>query len=271
MPILPLIAILKALQATLPFDSIANPLLQAPSETDLQWSGDQQNLAIHRVLVNQAGYRLMDVRSGVANFRVIASATPDSAVITGAGKSWKVPLQSLGTQVAPQVKIYASNSTTEIAGGDTKTGYPLTGTILNGTVWKGGLPKDLPTGKYQISVGGDTSVQFLVSPHLYGMVRDAALLFFGIQRSGEGDSWFHAASHTWDGWLFDTTAVDADGNAKYKGALAGGWYDAGDAPRALRPPCWVWRLPPIPERTSIITASTRVQHKRTAFRTSCGS
>jgi hypothetical protein len=114
-----------------------------------------------------------------------------------------------------------------VAGGDPKTGYPKTGTVVTGTLHEGSLPANLLPGRYRITFGNQESVLFTVSPNVYGMVRDASLMFFGTQRSGDGQSWFHAPSHLWDGWLFDTTGTVV-GKDFYKGALSGGWYDCGD-------------------------------------------
>lgn len=210
------------------FSSIANPLLNSgDTGYALQLSGDQRNIAPNRVLVNQAGYRLCDVRAGAASFRVIAASGITNAVISGNGTRWTVTLTDLGAVVRSQVNIYASNSAFTVAGGDVRDGYPLNGSQISGNLYRGYLPTGLASGSYRILVGEDTSVSFVVSANLYGMVRDASLLFMGIERSGEGSSWFHGSSHTWDGWLLDSAAKDVGGNYLYKGALSGGWYDAG--------------------------------------------
>ena len=68
----------------------------------------------------------------------------------------------------------------------------------------------LPTDKrLRIKVGKEYSSTFIVSDKVYSMVRDANLKFFGTERSGDSESWFHGPSH-----IFDT--------------IPGGWYDAGD-------------------------------------------
>lgn len=214
--------------AVLPFDSIANPLLKAPPGTDIQREGDLANLSPSRVRVNQAGYRLMDVRKGMARFLVVGGSAT-SALVSGGGASRTVALVPKAVRVSGQVNPYASNSALQVVDGigDWRTGYPMTGTKVSGLLSEGTLPTDLLPGRYQVTVGGDVSSSFVVSPNVYGMVRDASLMFFGIQRSGDGQSWFHPASHTWDGWLFDTTGAVVDKD-HYKGALAGGWYDCGD-------------------------------------------
>ena len=68
----------------------------------------------------------------------------------------------------------------------------------------------LPTDKrLRIKVGKEYSSTFIVSDKVYSMVRDANLKFFGVQRSGDSESWFHGPSHVHD-------------------SIPGGWYDAGD-------------------------------------------
>lgn len=68
----------------------------------------------------------------------------------------------------------------------------------------------LPTDKrLRIKVGKEYSSTFIVSDKVYSMVRDANLKFFGVQRSGDSESWFHGPSHVYD-------------------SIPGGWYDAGD-------------------------------------------
>lgn len=229
MTLLPLLLGLSHLApaAAFPFDSVANPLLKAPAGTDLQSEGDLKNLQPGAVRVNQAGYRLGDVRAGRGRFLVVAAAAPGTATLKGPGADRTIALSSLNATISSQVKIRASNSAISVSGGDTKTGYPKTGTAVVGTVYQGTLPSDLPPGTYTIQVGSDVSQSFVISPKVYGMVRDASLLFFGVQRSGEGDSWFHPSSHIWDGWLFDTTGTKVSKDA-YKGTLSGGWYDCGD-------------------------------------------
>ena len=69
-----------------------------------------------------------------------------------------------------------------------------------------GLPNNQ---RLRIKVDKEYSSTFIISDNVYSMLRDAALKFFGAQRSGNSESWFHGPSH-----LKDT--------------IPGGWYDAGD-------------------------------------------
>jgi hypothetical protein len=210
-----------------PYAPIANPFLSADSGTDIQRQGDLQNLQIGRIRVNQAGYRLGDVRAGRARFVVVGDGV-SAVLVHGSGFDRAVALHSIGKTVTSTFQATAHNDAFTISGGDVRTGYPLQGTAVSGNLSEGFLPPDLPSGTYTIEGLGGASVPFLVSKDIYPMVRDAALMFLGIQRSGDGHSWFHGPSHLWDGWLVDSNAVDSLGNPKYKGALAGGWYDHGD-------------------------------------------
>ena len=69
-----------------------------------------------------------------------------------------------------------------------------------------GLPNDQ---RLRIKVGKEYSSTFIISENVYSMLRDATLKFFGAQRSGDSESWFHGPSHE-------------------KDTIPGGWYDAGD-------------------------------------------
>lgn len=216
----------------LPYDSIATSYSKRTNDFNMQMDADKANLVLNRVRVNQAGYRLLDVKAGRANFYYVASSAPGGFVVLNAAGTnvGAGTLVSKGVTTDGQINPYASNSATikNNGDGDWKKGYPMTGTKVAGTIYEGILPITLPSGRYKVQVGTDTSVRFIVSPNVYGMVRDATIKFFGINRSGDASSWFHAPSHTWDGWLKDTTAKNPDGTFKYKGALSGGWYDCGD-------------------------------------------
>ena len=62
---------------------------------------------------------------------------------------------------------------------------------------------DLPPGKYRVVVGSDTSAEFLIDEQIYSWVRDALLKFYGANRCGDSQSWFHGACHLQDavtGW-----------------------------------------------------------------------
>ena len=174
-----LISIGQMATASLPFDSIANPLLTAASGTNLQLAGDQANQAISRVRVNQAGYRLADVRKGQALFQVLASGTASEATLEGPGGTKAVALRSRGFSVSGQVVSMAFDSGWAYVR-KVKAGYPLTSGLVSGTLHEGTLPADLVPGRYVLRFGSEVSAPFTVSPDVYGMVRDAALMFFGV-------------------------------------------------------------------------------------------
>lgn len=215
--------------APMPYDSIGNPLNNASSlDREVQRKGDLLNLVPNRVRVNQAGYRQRDVVLGLAQFYYVGTALTYSVVNDARVPVANGTLSPKGAvTVSGQINPTASNSAEHQTGGngDWKTGYPMTGTTVSGTLMAGILPVTLPAGRYRILVGVDSSVPFIVSDNVYAMARDAALKFFGVARSGDYESWFHPNSHMWDGWLFDTTARNPDGSFTYKGALKGGWYD----------------------------------------------
>lgn len=218
--------------APMPYDSIGNPLNNASAlDREVQRKGDLLNLVPNRVRVNQAGYRQRDVVLGLAQFYYVGTALTYSVVNDARVPVANGTLSPKGAvTVSGQINPTASNSAEHQTGGngDWKTGYPMTGTTVSGPLMAGILPATLPAGRYRILVGADSSVPFIVSDNVYAMARDAALKFFGVARSGDYESWFHPNSHMWDGWLFDTTARNADGSFTYKGALKGGWYDCGN-------------------------------------------
>ena len=70
----------------------------------------------------------------------------------------------------------------------------------SGVIKVGNIPQSVPTEKrLRIKVGEQVSSTFIVSDNVYTMAKDAALKFFGIQRSGNSESWFHGPSHVKDG------------------------------------------------------------------------
>lgn len=172
-----------------------------------------------RVRVNQAGYRLRDVAAGLARLRYFGTASSFQVQREGgsvaAGGSFQTLAFQDGTRltVCQQLAQPLSQVPTPKCRIDTDT---LKTTIPKGAVQEGILPKSLAEGRWRVVVGADTSSWFQVSDSVYGWVRDAALRYFGVARSGDS-SWFHGPAHMLDGSLDGAT-----------GAYAGGWYDAGD-------------------------------------------
>ncbi|MGL1902995.1 MAG: glycoside hydrolase family 9 protein [Fibrobacterales bacterium] len=74
-------------------------------------------------------------------------------------------------------------------------------------------------GTYRLAVEDDTSYPFEIKETLYNDIMEYSLQFFGVQRSGDNNSWFHPKSNMMDG--------SARGPGK-EGSLSGGWYDCGD-------------------------------------------
>jgi hypothetical protein len=192
-----------AIAARLPVDGNVAPLDSAVARPS-------------RVRVNQAGYRLQDVSAGRGRIRYYGSGSTfalhsDKGAVVAGGA-----LSTLGFQQGTRLKVChqgPSVSLISVCKLDTDT---LGTSIPRGPVQEGVLPTGLSAGRWRAIVGTDTSAWFQVSDSVYGWVRDAAVRFLGIQRSGDS-SWFHGPSHMQDGLL--------DGAP---GAYVGGWYDAGD-------------------------------------------
>ncbi len=208
-------------QDPVPYAPIANP---HPISGVDQKVRDSLTLKPSRVRVNQAGYRLVEVKASMAKFYYVGVG----AVFTVIDSATGLPvgtgnLAPKGFSSATKFGVKASNWAGRVAGGDTRYTMSTDGlrtTIASSSVLEGTLPTTLQEGaKYRVVVGTDTSSTFFVSDSLYGMVRDGILKFFGIQRSGQGPSWFHPPSHTKDGAMATPSAP---------GAYQGGWYDCGD-------------------------------------------
>ncbi|NLG16551.1 MAG: hypothetical protein GX556_04360 [Fibrobacter sp.] len=184
----------------LPYAPIANPL----PDTMSQIRRDSLNIKISRVRVNQAGYRPQDskyfyyVASGSAStFQVIDASGNPAANGT---------LTSTGKTTSGKLHIWASDNATIISGGDTS--YIMDSPEISGTIFEGKIP-ELPPGSYRVIVGSDTSADFLIDERIYSWTRDALLKFYGVNRCGDSQSWFHAGCHL-------------------KDEVPGGWHDCGD-------------------------------------------
>ena len=190
---------------------------------------DAQNLRIGRIRINQAGYLPDDpekqfyyVSAGTCGETYSVVDLEGNAVFEGgtftnsglsSGSSWKI---IAGTDAATEPKDRYSVDT------EGPTGKICIGNLTQAT----GLSSDT---RYRVKVLNQYSATFIISDKVYSMVRDATLKFYGINRSGNSESWFHKPSHTKDGagsFVMGTGAVS--GFTPKEGALQGGWYDCGD-------------------------------------------
>jgi len=203
---------------------IGGVLPYAPIAAPLPIGGDRKPLDSAlarpgRVRVNQAGYRLADVLAGRARVRYYGTAASFGLLREGASSPSRTgTFQTLGFQDGTRVTVCEQLVSTNVSltptckiDSDTlKTSIPV------GAVQEGLLPSDLAAGRWRVVVGSDSSSWFWVTDSVYGWVRDAAVRYFGVARSGDS-SWFHGPSHMLDGSLDGAT-----------GAYKEGWYDAGD-------------------------------------------
>ena len=189
---------------------------------------DAINTKISPIRVNQAGYLKSDKQR---QFYYVGSAT-EFEVVDADGKSLSTKVTGTFTSSGVQT----TSDWTIIAGTDALTNdqrrykVEITGPV--GTIQVGNIPESVPTDKrLRIKVGDNVSSTFIVSDNVYTMAKDATLKFFGIQRSGNSESWFHGPSHVKDGGgkvVLAGGSSEAEGYTSKEGALQGGWYDCGD-------------------------------------------
>ncbi len=190
---------------------------------------DAQNLRIGRIRINQAGYLPEDpekqfyyVSAGTCGETFSVVDLDGNEVFTGGtftnsgkstGSSWDI---KAGTDAAT----------------NDQGRYTASATGPSGKVCIGNLTQaaglEMNT-RYRVKVLNQYSATFIISDKVYSMVRDATLKFYGINRSGNSESWFHKPSHTKDGAGKFVKGVGAvAGFTPKEGALQGGWYDCGD-------------------------------------------
>ena len=191
---------------------------------------DAINSKISPIRVNQAGYLKSDKER---QFYFIGSKATEFEVVNANGKS-------LSTKVTGTFTASETNVVTEwtiVAGTDETTAdqkrYSVNFSGPSGKIFVGNIPQSVPTDKrLRIKVGEEISSTFIVSDDVYTMAKDASLKFFGIQRSGNSESWFHGPSHVKDGSgsvVNNITDKDVSNVISPKaGDLQGGWYDCGD-------------------------------------------
>ena len=190
---------------------------------------DAINTKISPIRVNQAGYLKSDTER---QFYFVGSKASEFEVVDADGKSLKTKitgsLTATGTTTQSDWTIKAG---TDAATLDAKR-YQVNITGPAGTIFVGKIPQNVPTDKrLRIKVGDEISSTFIVSDDVYTMAKDATLKFFGIQRSGNSQSWFHGPSHTKDGGgviTANANNTESGFTESRAGSLAGGWYDCGD-------------------------------------------
>lgn len=191
---------------------------------------DAMNVRMSPIRINQAGYMESDPER---QFYFVGTASTFE-VVDAEGKSLSPKVTGNFTPSGKSI----SSDWTIIAGTNAATNdqkrYQVDITGQSGMVQVGHVPTNVPTEtRLRIKVGNEISSTFIISDRVYSMVRAAALKFYGINRSGDGDSWFHGPSHTKDGaGPVVTGAKDVRDfqqyNAALEGTLQGGYYDCGD-------------------------------------------
>ena len=191
---------------------------------------DAMNMHISPIRVNQAGYLEKDPEK---QFFYVGTAESFEVVDVN-GKSLSPAVK--GT-FKPSTKT-TSSSWRIVAGTNAATNdklrYEINFKGPTGTILIGNIPAGVPTKtRLRIKVGNEISSTFIVSDEVYSMVRNAALKFYGINRSGYAESWFRKGkpSHTKDG-AGGVVVGKAEARGEYHpelaGTLAGGYYDCGD-------------------------------------------
>ena len=217
---------------SMPKDFVPNGIIP---DTLNQAFRDAQNLRIGRIRVNQAGYLPEDAEK---QFYYVSAGTcaETYSVVDLEGN----PVFEGGTFTSSGLSTVSSwiiNAGTDAATNE-KDRYSAKGVGPEGLVCIGNLAQattlEMNT-RYRIKVLNQYSSTFIISDKVYSMVRDATLKFYGINRSGNSESWFHKPSHTKDGGgkfvgvgADGKTAVAVTGFTPKEGALQGGWYDCGD-------------------------------------------
>jgi hypothetical protein len=180
---------------------------------------DSLNIKISPVRVNQVGYKANDYhkRAFVADPHASANGVfqilnLQTGIIDHTGT-----LSPLGNFPELDGKIQINAYWNSI----TRLGPPFVGNTGDGkeNLFEAKFGTFTKDGRYKMIVGPDTSKQFEIRDDVYNDVIETVLHFFGVQRSGDTDSWFHPPSH-----LLDGSALGAG----REGSLAGGWYDCGD-------------------------------------------
>ena len=214
---------------SVPQDFVANGFIP---DTLNQAFRDAQNLRIGRIRVNQAGYLPDDpemqfyyVSNGSCSETFSIVDLEGNEVATGG------TFTSSGLKTSAHWEIKAgTDAATANQGRYETTADAPSGTVCIGNIVQLAGSLSLET-RYRIKVLKQLSSTFIISPRVYSMVRDALLKFYGINRSGNSESWFHKPSHTKDGAgpVVNDIGGAVAGTVSFKeGDLQGGWYDCGD-------------------------------------------
>ncbi|MBO7412732.1 MAG: glycoside hydrolase family 9 protein [Fibrobacter sp.] len=214
---------------SVPQDFVANGFIP---DTLNQAFRDAQNLRIGRIRVNQAGYLPDDpemqfyyVSSGNCSETFSIVDLDGKEVATGG------TFTPSGHKTSSHWEIKAgTDAATANQGRYETTANSPSGTICIGNIIQLAGSLSLET-RYRIKVLKQLSSTFIISPRVYSMVRDALLKFYGVNRSGNSESWFHKPSHTKDGGgpvVNDIGGAVAGAVSFKEGDLQGGWYDCGD-------------------------------------------
>jgi hypothetical protein len=195
----------------LPYLAIAQIDIDKTCAACSRLKNDSLNIQVRKIRLNQVGYLPQDENKAAfmadaigATFSIVATATGQT-VFTGA-------LKDMGLQVGPAIDIYTYyNSITKLD--------ELHRPAVTEHLYRADFSSFKTTGNYYLKCGQDTSAHFQIDPKVYNFVFETTMKFFGAQRCGKTDSWFHKNCHLKDGDFL---------GSKYTGALSGGWHDCGD-------------------------------------------
>ncbi len=166
------------------------------------------------IRINQAGYKTGDPNKSA--FVVLSPNLTDS--------SFKIIESATGEiQYEGQVQYISS---------ETNPGYSAQGYLNSVTLdysfelpphqeqlFRASFGDFQKNGEYKLIIGADTSATFIIAEDIYSKVLETGLKFFGVQRCGATNSWFHGSCHLQDGSAL---------GSQHTGRLAGGWHDCGD-------------------------------------------
>lgn len=172
--------------------------------------------SVRPVRVNQVGYRTPENQKiAFAAYPTATAPSTTFSVVDTTGKvAWTGPLVSLGKFDGLKARMLIRAYNKSIS-----RGYTLMDTAQANPeyMWKADFGGLTTPGTYRVVVGKDSSHVFQIRPAIYNDVFEASLKFFGAQRCGKTDSWFHKDCHAKDGAALGE-----------EGALQGGWHDCGD-------------------------------------------